>query len=125
MRLQFNVQLTGLAADAVDAYTRDRGLDLNAFIANVLALGLADRLRGYSIRECDVTAGSHVVNEGGGGFHVVTVVNDGYGYLVAEDEQGKAQARVRATEHGASMDPTDDLAKLVRAWWAAVENVDR
>lgn len=38
-----------------------------------------------------------IVNEGANGFHLYTVVTDGYGNYVAEDGQGKEVARVAST----------------------------
>ena len=125
MNINFEGKLSGDTATALRRAAEAAGVDVYALLSEVLATALADRLSPRPVKRNEVKACPHVINEGGGGIHVYTVVNDGYGYLVAEDSQGTEQARVRATEHGASMDPTDDLATLAKRWVAALENADR
>ena len=40
---------------------------------------------------------SENINEGANGFHLFTVVTDGYGYYIAEGQDGKEIARVEST----------------------------
>jgi hypothetical protein len=37
------------------------------------------------------------INQGAGGFHLYTVVTDGYGNYIAEDAEGNELARVNST----------------------------
>lgn len=60
------------------------------------------------------------INEGGNGFHLYTVVTDGYGNLIAEDRAGRRLATVsvdRIVDGEINDDPSDEafieLTKLV------------
>jgi len=56
------------------------------------------------------------LNEGGNGFHLFTVVTDGYGNLIAEDGQGHKLATVDASE--ADDSDSAPLVRLVEQTWA-------
>ncbi len=54
-----------------------------------------------------------VYNEGINGFHLWTVVTDGYGNFIAEDMHGVEIARVKATDPGDNQTSAGDMCKLV------------
>ncbi len=61
------------------------------------------------------------INQGSNGFHLFTVVTDGYGNLIAEDGEG----RVIATCKGPSEvddENSDAVAGLVREVWAKLND---
>lgn len=117
--MNFEGQLSGEAADTLRRAADSLGIDPHALLSEVLATALADRLGPLPVKRREVRVTPHVINEGAGGTHVYTVVNDGHGHLIAEDSAGTELTRVRVTEHGASMDPADDLAELARKTAAA------
>ncbi len=51
------------------------------------------------------------LNEGAGGFHLYTVVTDGYGNFIAEDTDGKEIARLKATGD-TNVDFVKDMTEL-------------
>jgi len=58
--------------------------------------------------------GRKIVNEGNNGFHVVTVVTDGYGNLIAEDAHGSQIAQVPANREYSDRDVSTEAAEVVR-----------
>lgn len=65
------------------------------------------------------------INEGNNGFHLFTVVTDGYGNLIAEDTKGRELARVsieRNVDGERDDDPTDaPFVKLTRLVFRVLE----
>lgn len=59
-------------------------------------------------------ANGRIYNEGVNGFHIWTIVTDGYGNFIAEDMHGNEIARV-ATTGETNRDHANDLGKLVLA----------
>ena len=53
------------------------------------------------------------VNEGANGFHLFTVVTDGYGNYIAEGQDGKEIARVESTGEDDNRQAALDLCNLV------------
>jgi hypothetical protein len=51
------------------------------------------------------------INQGAGGFHLYTVVTDGYNNYIAEDSEGQEIARVAATGE-TSVDFVKDMTEL-------------
>ena len=59
-------------------------------------------------------ANGPVYNTGVNGFHIWTIVTDGYGNFIAEDMHGKEIARVKSTGE-TNRDHAQDMANLVLA----------
>lgn len=119
-RILFDGVLTGDTARAVAKAAE--GLNVHDLLADALLLGLAKLAEGTDRR--DVSVSPWTCNDGNNGFHLTTVVADGYGNLVAEDTNGKEMARVEVTydEDGDdTQDPVGDLARLMKAYHTADE----
>jgi len=75
---------------ALELTARVNGIDTALLIENVLRRGMAFPT---VERPTEVTERT-LINEGNGGFHLVTLVSDGYGNIVAENAEGEEGARV-------------------------------
>lgn len=89
-----------------------------ALLDGILTQALAERLNTPTADQ-DVKVEPMTINAGNGGFHVVTVVADGYGNLIAEDMGGKELAQV-ANRPGATA--ADLIADLIRQRDANAKN---
>lgn len=116
--LNFDGRLTGATAQVVKQVAEARGISPTDLLDEVLSKALVDALSPHAVKATDVKVEPMTINAGNGGFHVVTVVADGYGYLVAEDSAGTERARVKCTEDtdDAPADPADDLKRLMDAF---------
>jgi hypothetical protein len=61
------------------------------------------------------------VNEGSNGFHLFTVVTDGYGNLISEDHEGQALAQVEVTDGKDGKATPDAFKELARLTFAVLE----
>lgn len=114
--INFDGRVTGQTAQVIEEVAADRGLTPQQVIAELLHEAINGRGYGNPGRtEVDVKVEPMTINAGNGGFHVVTVVADGYGNLVAEDTAGTELARV-ANRPGATLaDLIADLTRQVAA----------
>lgn len=121
--INFDGRISGQTAQVINEIAADRGLTPQQIIAEMLHEVVNGR--GYSSpgrTEVDVTVEPMTINAGNGGFHVVTVVADGYGYLVAEDQDGAEKARINATEaYKEGKEAASDLIALMRAFQPVAE----
>ena len=118
--INFDGRVSGETARVIEEIAADRGLTPHQILAELLHEAINGH--GYGIpgrTEGDVKVEPMTINSGNGGFHVVTVVADGYGYLVAEDSAGTEQARV-ADRAGATL--ADLTADLIRQREANAKN---
>lgn len=104
MNVNLELNLTGETARAVRELAGARGVDVNKVVEQLLTRSVSD-----TTGDAGVEVLPYTINEGNGGFHLFTVVADGYGGLVSEDANGKQLVRV--TSDG---DATDD------AHWVAL-----
>lgn len=128
--VNFDGRLTGETARKAKETAEARGWTVHELLTHIIAGGL--QVEADVNDAClpvteewakpvanDVTVEPMTINAGNGGFHVVTVVADGYGYLVAEDQDGAEKARVEVAEH--TDDAAADLVALMRAWQPVAE----
>ena len=115
-RVNFDGQVTGETARRLIKAAQAQGRKPQELIQDALRQVLGDTLNAPTA-ERDITAEPMTINAGNGGFHVVTVVADGYGTLIAENSAGEERAKVKATNVGGEdIDPVGDLHKLITAW---------
>lgn len=121
--VNFEGRVTGPTAQVIKQVAEDRGITPEAVIAEALHAGINAIGWGNPGRtEVDAKVEKWTPNEGCGGFHVVTVVADGYGFVVAEDQNGKERARVACqTPEEAAKNPGQDLADLMAAFTKVAE----
>lgn len=88
-----------------------RGWTMEDLIAHLLVAAMPDagtHIGGPAewrpLRDPLVRVEPYVVNSGAGGFHVLTLVTDGYGNVLAEDDKGEELAAEAVSDFG---DPTD------------------
>ena len=121
-RVNFDGHVTGETARALIRVAKARGVTPQEMIQDALRYalgeGLADSLPGGADVSDDVKVEPMTINTGNGGFHVVTVVADGYGYLVAENSAGDERARVKVEDESGPA----DLKRLMDAFDAAEAN---
>jgi len=117
--VNFDGRITGETARLVKAAAEVQGVTPQELLNTVLV----NALNGGLNRDTsdDVKVEPMTINAGNGGFHVVTVVADGYGYLVAEDSNGVEKARVASnptteSEGAENAEFADDLGLLMRRW---------
>lgn len=55
--------------------------------------------------------------EGAGGFHVVTIVTDGYGHLIAEDDKGTEIAKAAIRDSDSSAQQQSAFLALMQQVW--------
>lgn len=112
--INFDGRVDGETAKTIEEVAASRGLSPQQILAELLREAINRRGYGISGRtEIDVKVEPMTINAGNGGFHVLTVVSDGYGYLVAEDSAGTELARVAADQEDADL--ADLVANLIRA----------
>jgi hypothetical protein len=117
--INFDGQVTGQTAQVIKQVAEDRGLTPQQILAELLHEAINGRGYGNPGRtEVDVKVEPMTINTGNGGFHVVTVVADGYGSLLAENSAGEERARVKIATDGTDDDPVDPQTDLVRIMWA-------
>lgn len=116
--VNFDGRLNGATAQVVKQVAEARGISPTDLLDEILTKALVDALSPHAVKATDVKVEPMTINSGNGGFHVVTVVADGYGYLVAEDSAGTERARVKCAEDtdDAPADPADDLKRLMDAF---------
>jgi hypothetical protein len=121
--INFDGRVTGETAKVIKDVAASRGLTPEQILAEALHAGLNTIGWGIPGRtETDVKVEPWTANEGCGGFHVVTVVADGYGFIVAEDQNGKERARVACQDPDeADADPGKDLVNLMTEFTKVVE----
>lgn len=121
--VNFDGRVTGQTAQVIEQVAEDRGLTPQQILAELLHEAINARGYGNPGRtEVDVKVEPWTANEGCGGFHVVTVVADGYGFVVAEDQNGKERARVACqTPDEADANPGKDLADLMAEFTKVTE----
>lgn len=113
--INFDGRITGETARLVKASAQVMGVTPQHVLQLALSSFLDQKLNVNT--EGDVKVEPWTPNEGAGGFHVVTVVADGYGYLVAENAQGEERARVACqTPEEAADAPGKDLRALMNAF---------
>lgn len=114
--VNFDGRVTGETARALIRVAEASGVTPQEMIQSALRYalgeGLADSLPGGVDVSGDVKVEPMTINAGNGGFHVVTVVADGYGFLVAEDDKGAERARVEVQEESGPA----DLQRLMAKW---------
>lgn len=86
----FRINVHGDLAAVLAETARMNGISIAHLIENTLrrSVGLAPFDGQVEVTEREV------INEGNHGFHLLTVVTDGYGNFVAENSEGRALARV-------------------------------
>lgn len=114
----FDGRLAGEVARQVKRVAEREGVSPAELIQQVLSHALAEHVVGGDPTD-DVKVDPMTINAGNGGFHVVTVVADGYGYYVAENSAGEERARVKVEE---SDDPDGPQVfhRLMTEWNKAV-----
>lgn len=121
--VNFDGRVTGQTAQVIKQVAEGRGVTPEQVLTEALCAGL--NVIGWGIpgrTEVDVKVEPMTINAGNGGFHVVTVVADGYGSLVAEDTNGKERARVACQDPDeADTDPGKDLANLMAEFTKVTE----
>lgn len=122
--VNFDGRLTGHTAQVVKQVAESRGISPQDLLGEILAEGL----KAYNgtvpatVKADDVKVEPMTINAGNGGFHVVTVVADGYGSLVAEDTNGAERARVECQDPDeADENPGKDLADLMAEFTKVTE----
>jgi hypothetical protein len=114
--INFDGRVTGEIARVIEEVAADRGLTPQQILAELLHEAINGH--GYGVpgrTETDVKVEPMTINAGNGGFHVVTVVADGYGYYVAENSAGEEQARVKVEENDAPDGP-QVFHRLMTEW---------
>lgn len=98
-------EITGNLLSELQSTADAVGLDLAHLIENVLrrGAGLPVLDRATEVRQ------QNLINQGNNGFHLVTLVTDGYGNIVAENSEGVEGARIECTD---SADPDDTLSLM-------------
>lgn len=121
--INFDGRITGPTAQVIRQVADFREVTPEQVLTEVLCAGLNVTGYGHPGRsEVDAKIEPWTANEGCGGFHVVTVVADGYGFIVAEDQNGKERARVGSADPDqAERDPGKDLADLMAEFTRVVE----
>lgn len=121
--VNFDGRVTGQTAQVIKQVAEGRGVTPEQVLTEALCAGL--NVIGWGIpgrTEVDAKVTPWTANEGCGGFHVVTVVADGYGFIVAEDQNGKERARVACQDPDeADTNPGKDLANLMAEFTKVVE----
>ena len=118
--INFDGRITGETAQVIEQVAESLGEDPQTVIQHILTWALSEKL-GDAVRRSDVKVEPMTINTGNGGFHVVTVVADGYGNLVAENQAGEEQARVKVDAEDDAADTADDLKRLMDAWHVKVQ----
>lgn len=121
--INFDGRITGPTAQVIKQVADFREVTPEQVLTEVLCAGLNASGYGNPGRsEVDAKIEPWTANEGCGGFHVVTVVADGYGFIVAEDQNGKERARVACQDPDeADTDPGKDLVNLMTEFTKVVE----
>jgi hypothetical protein len=121
--INFEGRITGPTAQVIKDVAESRGVTPEQVLTEALCAGLNVIGWGNPGRsEVDAQITPWTPNEGCGGFHVVTVVADGYGFIVAEDQNGKERARVACQDPDeADANPGKDLADLMAKFTEVVE----
>lgn len=121
--VNFDGTITGDTARELVRQAKRQGVKPQDLLASFLRYALAEATDGTTNTDNDVKVEPMTINAGNGGFHVVTVVADGYGYLVAENSAGEERARVKVeTEDDEPTDPAADLKRLMDAFDASEAN---
>jgi hypothetical protein len=113
--VNFDGRLTGATAQIVKQVAAAREISPADLLNEILAEALADKFSPHAVKATDVKVQPMTINAGNGGFHVMTVVADGYGDLVAEDSSGAEQARVSNRPNATLADLIADLVRQVAA----------
>lgn len=111
-RINLELNLSGDTARAVRELADARDVDVNKVVEQLLTRAVSDTTGDTG---SGVAVAPYTINEGSGGFHLFTVVTDGYGSLISEDAHGKQLARVTAESYA-----TDDAS-----WVALHEKLTR
>lgn len=117
--VNFDGRITGQTARILKMSADFMGLTPTELLDQILTAALTEKLSPATINSNDVKVEPMTINAGNGGFHIVTVVADGYGSLIAEDSNGAEKARVAIAEDPEDADPADDLVQLMQAFHAA------
>lgn len=124
--INFSGRVTGETAQVIKQVAKNLGQSPEQVLAGLLHEAInAREYSDPSRTEANAKVETWVPNEGNGGFHVVTVVADGYGYLVAENSVGEERARVKIQmddDEAHVADPADDLKRLMDAFNASDAN---
>lgn len=92
--INFDGRVTGQTAEVIKQVADNRGLTPHQILAELLHEAINANGYGNPGRtEVDVKVEPMTINAGNGGFHVLTFVTDGYGYLLTEDSSGRELAR--------------------------------
>lgn len=116
-RIMFDGEISGQLAQVIQEEAAKKGVTPQGLLETILWAGLD--ASGYEVAPAPTTAvrvQPWTANEGCNGFHLFTVVADGYGTLIAEDAHGNELAKVPVVEVGGYVvDPTQDLVNLMKA----------
>lgn len=103
-RTSYELLMSGEALENARKVAELRGWTVEQLIAHTINVAMPDPRShagtagswGEPVVSTEAEVKPYTLNEGNGGFHVFTVVADGYGWLVAEDANGKELAREKA-----------------------------
>ncbi len=113
--LNFDGRLTGDTATTVKKVAEAAGMTPHELLTKLLAEALADKISPHAVRDQDVKVEPMTINAGNGGFHVLTFVTDGYGYLLTENSEGKELAREEWNTPDDAEPDTAIFARLAKA----------
>lgn len=89
-------EFRGALLTKIEETSKERGVEPEVLIEAMLCASL-----GIDFSLTPNVRPQNRINQGNGGFHVATIVTDGYGYFLTEDSEGRETSRVKA-------DPDDE-----------------
>jgi len=121
--VNFDGRITGETARLLKASAEVQGVTPQEMLDTILSNALSDGL--HRDASGDVKVEPMTINAGNCGFHVVTVVADGYGNLIAEDQDGEQKATVDSArvhaEYEGKPEAAADLVTLMREFQKVAE----